>query len=128
MWKLYSTKFFFFQIKINGEILPDSVLNNLKISYIQNGTKKYISDLGQAVDYYANMGIMTTRSIGSMGVQSYNLEYNNGFATDTLFADYSSETPSTNCQYLLRQIKFNNITVVGATTFSYQPVYVFYKK
>lgn len=118
---------FFFQIKDNGKVLPDSVLNSLKMYYTKNSVKKYINDLTQAVDFYANKGIMTTREIGMLGTENYILEYDNGSMNDTIYADYSDETPATNCQYILRRIRFNGSIVVADTTFGYQPVYVFTK-
>ncbi len=100
----------------------------MRLSYVLDGSKKYINDLSHAVDFYANMGIMTTRTIGTLGARTYVLEYNDNLLTnDTLFANYTYETPESNCEYRLLQIKFNNVIVTADTTFSYQPVYIFNK-
>lgn len=122
---------FFFQIKKNGVPLGNDTLQNIKLSYIVNGVKDYITDLSEATDYYANMGILDTRTAGvissTQGIQIFYIEYPNGFSTDTLFLDYPPVSSSTDCSYFLSKVQFDGVTIEGDTAFGYQPVYVFNK-
>jgi hypothetical protein len=53
----------FFLLNENNFKLPDSKLNQLKISYIKQGNKIYVEDLiRKTVDGY-DLGVMTTRSV-----------------------------------------------------------------
>ena len=124
---------FFFQLKQNGQNLPAIIANNISIAYFDNNIKKYIVDLSPATDYYANQGILTTRSIvltccGNNGIKTFYIEYANGFSNDTLYLDYSAGTPTNNCQYLFNSAKFNGQVLIRDSAFKYQPVYVFNKK
>ncbi|WP_142687676.1 hypothetical protein [Chitinophaga polysaccharea] len=53
---------------------------------------------------------MTTRAIGSISgdqdIKDYYIEYRNG-NIDTLYVDYSDETPASNCQYIRREVRYN---------------------
>lgn len=120
---------FIFQINHNGKIIPDSILNEIKISYYQNGIKKYIPDLGTATDTnYINRGLMGSREIGTFENQTFFLEYSNGFAIDTLIVNNLLPTPATNCQYKVKQIRFDNQTPLIDTSFKFSwPVYIFIK-
>lgn len=115
----------FFQLKNGGSVIADSSLNKLKIYYINDGAKTYLTDLIPATDDYAQYGIMTTRQIGFLGSRQYFLEYNNDWENDTLLVDYSDRTQKTDCQYILRQVKFNGTVANADTSFGWQPVYVF---
>lgn len=114
----------FFQLKNGGSVIADSSLNKLKIYYFNDGAKTYLTDLIPATDGYEQYGIMTTRQIGFLGSRPYFLEYNNDWENDTLFVDYSDRTQKTDCQYILRQVKFNGTVAYTDTSFGSQPVYV----
>ncbi len=118
---------FFFLIKKDAIILPYDVLNNLTISYIESGNKKYLSDVNQATDVYANSGILLSQEIAMLSakksIKTYYIEYSNGFKTDTLYVDYVPNE----CGYTFKQAKFNGITSIVDNSFKYQPVYLFPK-
>jgi hypothetical protein len=128
-----------FQIKLDGQILPDMVLRNgVGVSYYYNGEKKYINDLSLATGPYANAGILASRVLAltsagtdpTNGIKTFYIEYSNynGFTNDTLFVDYALATPATDCQYLFRQIKFNGQVAFADTSFKYNTVYVLNKR
>lgn len=117
---------FFFQIKESGIIISDSILASLKISYFVNGSKEYISDLSQATDFYANKGILTSRQIGTFQDQTFFIEYPDA-DIDTLMVSNILPSPSTNCEYKISKIEFNNSIISKDTSFGYQPVYIFNK-
>lgn len=62
---------FFSQIKKNGIVLDDSVLDGIKIYCLLKNDKKYISDLSPATDMYAGKGILTSRQIGTFEDQVF---------------------------------------------------------
>lgn len=117
----------FFQIRQNGIPIGSDTLNNVRISYYNNGTKIYIKDLIQATDLYSNRGILTTRTIGTLGANTYFIEYPNLLKTDTLFVEYLLPSPSTNCVYVLQDVRYNSIAITANNTFGAQPVYVLNK-
>lgn len=117
----------FFQVIMNGDILPDSILENLKMYYMKNGTKVYITDLSLGIEVFSKKGIMTTRSVGTLGANYYILEYENGLQSDTLYVDYSDATPATGCRFLLKKVTFNKDEITASDSFGYQPVYIFHK-
>lgn len=118
----------FFLIQRNNKKIADSILQNTKLSYFENGTKKYITDIYNAIGDYANKGVLTSRTVGiqssEKNTKTYYLEFPNGLPTDTLYIDYSAPSPSNNCRYILQSFKLNNKTVSIDTSFRFQPVYV----
>ena len=134
---------FFFLIKKNGAKLPDSILDNVKLYYYQNGVKTYVSDFGRAInegDFHArDSGILATRNIGyssgNDGVKTYFLEYLYGYfgPQDTLYADipHLSEKDARRdpcyCYYPIREIKFNGQVAYTDPSIVWEPVYLFYK-
>ena len=121
----------FFKIKINGQVQPDSFLQNVKISYLKDGTKSYLNDLTLAIDYYANKGILATRMIGivsaDMNIKNFTIEYPNNLSNDLFNVDYLPSTPSSNCVYVLNKVSFNNVDASIDNSFMYQPVYTLNK-
>lgn len=122
---------FFFTIKQNGQILPADVLNNIKVSYFEEGIKKYVNDIYQATNYYANKGVLTTRTAGILSadhnIKTFFIEYPKNISTDTVQLDYETYKPSNNCLYTVKQVTLNNVVSVINTFFQYQPVYLFSK-
>jgi hypothetical protein len=118
----------FFLLKKDGQILPDTILQNVKLSYYVNGVKSYIPDLSEATDFYAGQGILATRDIGFLSIKTYYLEYPNNWNTDSLYVDYIAPSISTNCLYILDTVKFNTQLAPIDTTFKYEPVYVLNKQ
>jgi len=106
-------------------------LQNIKIAYLDNGIKKYLTDVNSATDYYANSGILATRTIGIISadynIKTYFLELPNAIKSDTLYVDYPSKSPATNCQYVLQTFKFNGKLTIIDSSFKFQPVYVLNK-
>lgn len=118
----------FFQIKNNGGIVDSSILNKTRLSYFQNGVKVYVADWGPATDFYADKGILTSRTIGTFENQVFYLEYPNDYNTDTLNVQNALPTQSTNCEYVVKEIKYNGQIVHPDTSFGYQPVYILNKQ
>lgn len=120
----------FFLLKKDGIRLPDSVLNNLKISYYENATTKYISDLGRAKEEGYNLGVMTTRLIGDISanknIKQYFIEYSDG-EKDTLNVDYEPPSISNGCHYNLIQVKFNGKEITPDLAITMQKVYTLEK-
>ena len=56
---------FFFQIKENGIVLDNSVLEGIKIYCLLKNDKKYISDLSPATDMYPGNAILKPRQIAT---------------------------------------------------------------
>ena len=131
----------FLKITKNGNRLPDSVLDNLKLSYYQNGSKKYISDFIRCINEGGinarDLGFMTTNIIGinsgDYNIKDYYIEYPNG-TNDTLFVDYrhlstaDAANDSCACLYPLKQLKYNGIKPKLDTTIKYQTMYIFESK
>jgi hypothetical protein len=118
---------------MNGQVVPDSILSKVKLSYFEGAVKKYVADFSIATNGYPNMGFIGTRTIGIMSadssIKTYYLEYANSWKTDTLFADYLSRSPATNCLYVLQTIKFNNQSTPIDTSFHFDSkVYVLNKQ
>ena len=105
-------------------------MDSVKISYFDNSSKKYLSDLSYAIDYYANKGILTSRKIGSssgnMEIKTYYIEYPSNLKKDTIFVYYNKPSINNGCVYRLAAVKFNTKVAV-IDTFKYQPVYLFEK-
>ena len=92
------------QFKKNGQILSDSILSNVKLSYFLNGGKKYVSDFSIATDTnYLNMGFMGTRNIGTISngnINTFYIEYPNGWDIDSVYVQlYSTFTCYKLCLY-----------------------------
>ena len=131
----------FFKLIKNGNRLPDSVLDNLKLSYYQNGTKNYISDFIRCINEGGvnarDLGFMTTNLIGvtsgNDNIKDYYIEYPNG-TKDTLYVDYrhvstaDGEKDSCFCLYPLKQLKFNGLIPQIDTTIKIQTIYIFNTK
>jgi hypothetical protein len=118
--------YFFFQIKKNGIILNDSILDGLKISYTSGNGEKYISDLSIATD---SSGILGSRQIGTFQNQDFFIKYLNNSDIDTLTVQNLMPSPATNCEYKIEQVKFNNFVIISDTTVdNYYPLYVFLKQ
>lgn len=116
---------FLFQIKKNGSALNNSVLTGTKLSYINNGNKKYVSDLSVATD---SSGILGSRQIGTFEKQTFFIEYPNNSDIDTLEVQNSMPSLSTNCQYKIVQVRFNNNMVTSDITIINRPLYIFLKQ
>lgn len=126
----------FFLIKKGNNRLPDSILDNMKLYYYQNGSKKYLSDFQRATDEGYNLGILTTRDIGlrsgNDNIKVYCLEYPS-WPPDTLFADYrflstnEAKKDPCYCYYPLREVKFNNQTASPDPSITQQVIYLFTK-
>ena len=116
----------FFLLKKDGSRLPDSVLNNLKMSYYENSTTEYVSDLGRATEEGYNLGVMTTRLIGDISadknIKMYFIEYPNG-EKDTLSVDYQPPSINNGCHYNLIQVKFNGKEITPDPAITMQKVY-----
>lgn len=112
-----------------GSQLPDSILQKVKLSYFDNGTKKYISDLAVASDSTSsNLGLMGTRNIGSISSGSNNkfyIEFQNGWSKDSIYMHYIPPSEKTNCSYKQEPLKFNNQIAPIDTSFHFgSPVYI----
>ena len=135
-WGYLPPRSLFIELKQGGKRLPDSVLNNLKLSYIQNSTKLYISDFYRVSDNWYSLGIMVTREIGlksgDSNIKNYYIEYPNG-TMDTVYVDYrhltqcEADTSACNCLYPIYAVKFNGIFAPLDTTLIDEPVYLFNK-
>jgi hypothetical protein len=99
-----------FIIKKDNRILSDSILNNIKLSYVIGIEKKYVSDVARGINEFSKIGVITSRLIGQYSaddnIKDYTIEYPNG-EKDKLFVDYESPSKETGCVYKLNSIKFN---------------------
>lgn len=120
----------FFLLKKNGNKLPDSILNNLKLSYTEKGNKKYLVDFKRATEEGYDWGIVTTRLIGVMSadqnIKNFIIEYPDG-SNDSLWVDYEAPSQKNSCHYLLKQVKFNNEIASPDSSITIQTVYLFNK-
>lgn len=124
----------FFLLKKGGDRLPDATLTNLKISYIEDGEKKFLPDLIRGVNEGGvdafTMGIMTTRLIGILSadnnIKDFVIEYADG-SRDSLFVNYEGPSTNTNCFYVIKQVKYNNQVSLPDPTITLQTVYLFIK-
>ncbi len=121
----------FFKVKKNSKSLSGST-DSLKLYYITNGQKKYLTDLFQATGVLLNKEILGSSTIPILSadkdIKIFYIEYTNNWSTDTLFYDNLTFSPNTNCQYLLNAIKYNSQIPLTDTTFKYPLVYIFNKK
>ena len=121
-----------FQLYKGGQLITDSsFLSSIKLSYYQNNSKHYATAFGLLIGTDSNIfyknGIMSLNVLSTLNIKNYYLEYpNSSWATDTLYVDYLSPSPNTNCEYKLNEIKYNG-TVPNDTTIFYQPVYTLNK-
>ncbi|MFT3949394.1 MAG: hypothetical protein QM763_20690 [Agriterribacter sp.] len=120
----------FFLPKHDGERLSDDVLNTITISYMDNGSKKKVTDVMRATEEGRALGVMTTRDIGALSadhnIKTFYIEYTS-LPTDTIYVDYSPPNPSTGCIYARNLVKYNNQTVLPDPAITAQTVYVFNK-
>lgn len=120
----------FFLLKKSGNRLADSILNNLKLSYLESGTKKYVPDLKRATEDGYALGIMASRKIGILSadnhIKEFTVEYPDG-SSDTLHVDFESPSPANGCYYNLKQVKYNNQLSYPDPTITIQRIYLFEK-
>ena len=105
-----------FEIRQSGKFISDStILSEIKISYSQNNTTKYLSDL--TVSDTIMTGTVVNRVITSTSISSvsadgntkiFYIEYPENRNVDTLYLDYSTPSNKTNCHYIFGSIMFNN--------------------
>lgn len=105
-------------------ILSDSILALCKISYLKNGNKTFVADLGVSHNSAAqHLGILWTRDIvftsADDQIKTYYLEYPNNLSRDTLLIDYDSPTPTTNCLYAIKSLKYNDKNMILDTSLYY---------
>lgn|GEM_PF-6174386 len=79
-----------------------------------------------------NKGLIASRIIGILSadnnIKTYYIEYSNGWTNDTLYVDYSPNTPATNCLYVLNRVKYNGKTCAVDDSFHLDlPVYILNK-
>ena len=121
------------KITKSGIILSDTDLGDCKLSYYDNSVKKYVSDFALSSDTAnRNKGLIASRLIGVLSadnkIKTYNIEYPNGWASDTLYVDYLPHTPATNCLYVQNSIKYNGQIAQTDSNFHFDsPVYVISK-
>ena len=121
----------------NKEKLPDSILNNIKLSYYLNNIKQYQS-IYPAADTFSKLGIQTTDiDFGFIsaddGVKNYYFEFPDG-SKDTLYADYRRNTEAQAfsdtcfCYIPLKHIYINGkIPNIDSSLMMYGTVYLFNK-
>lgn len=120
----------FFLIKKDGSRLPDAVLENTRIFYMENGNRKQLTDLVRATDEGHALGVLTSRLIGVISadqhLKTFFIEYP-AYSTDTLYVAYSPPGRDNNCVYTRDQVLFNNELITPELVISTQQVYVFNK-
>jgi hypothetical protein len=129
-----------FVIKKDGNRLSDSILNNMKMSYFENGIKNYMSDFVRATNegpYNGyDLGIQGSRLVGILssekGIKNYFLEYPDG-SQDTLYVDYrllkenEAKKDPCYCYYPLTAVNYNHTTPNMDTSIKWQKVFLFSK-
>lgn len=126
----------FFVIKQNGIRLDDNTLNNMKLYYFKGGNKTYVSDFSRASEEGYNLGVQTTRAIGTISadenIKDYYLEFPNS-DIDTLYVDYKhvgdneAFNNSCYCHYPLQAVKYNGMVTSQDPTITQQRVFLFDK-
>jgi hypothetical protein len=127
---------FYFIIKQNNSRLPDSILNNLKLSYFIGGNKFYISDFSRAGSEGYNLGAMASWEIGlksaDSNIKDYFIEFPSG-DIDTIYVDYKhytacqADTSSCHCIYPRIGVKYNGQWASYDPSVTQQQVYLFNK-
>lgn len=127
---------FNFIVKTNGMRLPDSILNNLRLFYLSDNSRQYVSDFGRAGSDGYNLGAMLTRDIGlksgNNNIKDYYLEYPGG-SIDTLFVDYrhytacEADTSKCGCIYPLYAVKYKGAAAPIDTSIHQIQVFLFNK-
>jgi hypothetical protein len=132
----------FFMVKKNNQALPDSVLENMKLAYYQNGVKKYVSDFTRGINEGGfnahDEGIQATRNIGLISgnenIKLFYLEYPDN-TKDSLYVDYrhinfdDAKKHPCRCEYPMQPVKFNNLAAsVDSSLLSIQRVYLFQRQ
>lgn len=119
---------FFFLIKKNNDRLPDSVLNGIRISYSENGARKYLTDLTRATEEGYALGVMTTRLIGIISadqvIKDFIIEYPSTYSNEPLHIDYQSPSKNNGCAYSLQQVNYNGHAVSPDPAITVQRVYL----
>ncbi len=118
----------------NGIKTSDLILKDVKLSYYEANTKKYVTDftINNLETSYQNMGLITTRLIGILSaddkIKTYFIEYPNSWVSDTLYVDYSPRSNTNSCQYVQQPCKNNNQQCLIDNTFNFDsPVYIINK-
>lgn len=118
----------------NGVKVSDLILKDLKLSYYEANTKKYVSDfsINNLETSYQNMGLITTRLIGVLSadnnIKTFFIEYPNSWPSDTLYVDYSPRSNTNGCQYVQQPCKCNSQLCLIDNSFNFDsPVYVLNK-
>ena len=127
----------FFIVNKSHQRLDDITLNSIKLFYYKDVTKVYVNDFIRGSEEAYNLGVLTSRDIGSIsgdeGIKDFYLEYTGG-DIDTLFIDYKklNQEDACNhpckCNYPLESVKFNGIAAIVDTTIKEQKVYLFNKE
>ena len=123
----FDTHRLFFQIKLNGQPLPNDTLKLIKLSYFNNGTKEYYPILFPDTDSLTNQGIWFENYLQDLSadssIKTYYVEYPFNLPTDTLFIDYRSPTPASFCLIGTNPIEINGKRAVAdSVTYYYQGV------
>jgi hypothetical protein len=99
-----------FIIYVHGVPYPGDSLELIKISYYQNGEKKY-ADLITRPDSLTNNGLVESRDAAyyswDQNIKTFYLEYPNNLPTDTLMINYLRNL-QTNCDFITNPISVNN--------------------
>ena len=127
----------FFIVNKSHQRLDDITLNSIKLFYYKDVNKVYVSDFIRGSEEAYNLGVLTSRDIGSIsgdeGIKDFYLEYLGG-DIDTLFVDYKklNQEDACNhpckCNYPLESVKFNGVAAIPDTSIKVQKVYLFNKE
>lgn len=130
----------FFVIKQNGQRLPDTTLNNMKLYYFNSGSKTYINDFIRAINEgnlnAYDLGIQVTRQVGHVSaddkIKDFYLEFQGG-DIDTLYIEYryvgdnEAFNNSCYCHYPMGVVKYNGAIASQDPTITVQRVFRFDK-
>ena len=127
----------FFIVNKSHQRLDDITLNSIKLFYYKDVNKVYVSDFIRGSEEAYNLGVLTSRDIGSKsgdeGIKDFYLEYTGG-DIDTLFIDYKklNQEDACNhpckCNYPLESVKFNGKDAIVDISIKVQKVYLFNKE
>lgn len=123
----------FLEFRRGNNFVPDSILTGIKLSYFDGSSKKYVLDfVSSYIDSaYKQKGLIGTRDIGFLSgdsnVKTYYLEYPNGWSSDTLYVDYLTRSPATNCVYVQKIPKINGKNAPVDSTYLDGFVYIINK-
>jgi hypothetical protein len=123
------------EFRKGGVVLGDSILSGAKLSYFDGGNKKYVPDftISNLDSGYQKKGLITSREVGFLSgdgnIKTYYLEYPNGWTKDTLYIDYLTRSPATNCVYVEKPPKFNGKVAPVDSVYDFDsPVYILNKQ